>query len=278
MSNGLTVPEKKDFYVTEQTKKALDAVVALSAETPQNILVKGMQGCGKTELGAQLAARLNRPFTQFQVGLLNEPGQLFGQQILRNSNVEYQQFLFTDAIQVENAFILLDELNRAQHPKALNDLYSVLDERRHIWLDELHTSINVAEGVIFFATLNEGADFTGTDIVDKALLDRFPYVLELSTLPIEVESGLLQNRIGMAAEAATKLASVFYRIRGDQDLQLSTRKALATANLIKQGMNLREAFCPTMSIDRDHLEKVLIAVHMETEIEMQEEKLSWTLL
>lgn len=278
MSNGMKVPQKKEFYVTEETKKALDAVVALAAEHPQNILVKGMQGCGKTELGEQLAARLGRQFAQFQVGLLNEPGQLFGQQTLRQSEIVYQQYLFTDAIQVQDAFILLDEINRAQHPKALNDLYSVLDERRNIWLDEVGKNIKVADGVIFFATMNEGADFTGTDMVDKALLDRFPYVVELSTLPTDVESKLIGKRTGLTKAESDKLAQIFYKIRQSEGVQLSTRKALATAYLVKQGLALRQAFNLTMSVNRDELERVLIAVHLETETNLDTGSAAWITL
>lgn len=278
MSNGIRVPDKKEFFVTEETKTALATIVKLSEQTPQNILVKGMQGCGKSELGEQMSARLNRPFAEFQVGLLNEPGQLFGQQTLRNSSIEYQAFLFTDAIQIPKAVILLDELNRAQHPKALNDMYSVLDERRFIWLDELGQHIKVAEGVIFFATLNEGADFTGTDICDKALMDRFPFTLELTTLPKEAEKKLLIKRVGLEEEQADELASLFVKIRIQDNIQLSTRKSLATAMLIKQGMNLRQAFTLTMAINKDILEKLLLSLHLETDVELEGEQLEWTTL
>lgn len=276
--NGITIPKQKDFFVTDEVKKSLLTISKLAEETPQNVLVKGMQGCGKTELAEQLAAHLNRPFCQFQVGLLNEPGQLFGQQTLQEGNVKYETFLFADAIQIPNAIVLLDELNRAQHPKALNDLYSVLDERRSMWLDELHKSIKVAEGVMFFATLNEGAEFTGTDICDRALLDRFPYVLELSTLPTAQEINLLMQRVGLDEEKATTLAETFSSIRNQPELQLSTRKALACAFLVKFGMTVRESFILTMSMDRDLLERLLLTLHLETEEALATEEVKWTLL
>ena len=275
MSEGMIIPEKKPFFVSKTTKDCLTAAAKMSQMRPQNVLVKGMQGCGKSELAEQFASRLQRPFAGFQVGLLAESGQLFGQQVLRNNNVSYEKFLFTDAIQVKDAVILLDEINRAENPKALNALFSVLDDRRTIWIDELHKSIPVAPGVIFFATINEGADFTGTDTLDAAISDRF-FVVEMGVLPEEQEKELLVQRTGIGGDEATNLVAVFNGIRRG-DVQVSTRKALTVAELIQTGLDLREAFIFTLGINRDELEKILISIHLTTEEEMGTTE-EWTLL
>jgi len=275
--NGMRLPETKPFYITQSIKEQLVVIAKMSKTSPQNILIKGMQGCGKTELAEQTAARLNRPYADFQVGLLNEPGQLFGQQILRTGNVEYQRFLFTDAIQVSNAIILLDEINRAQHPKALNDLYSVLDDRRYIWIDELGKTIRVAPGVIFFGTINEGAEFSGTDMCDAAMLDRFPYTIEMTVLPEEIERELLMARTGLDEKQAKRLASIYAGIRRTE-VKLSTRKALAIGHLVQHGLNLRQAFIMSLSINRDELERVLVSIHLDTEEELGMRAEEWTML
>jgi len=275
MPEGMVIPEIKPFFVSKTTKDCLAATVKMSQTRPQNILVKGMQGCGKSELAEQFAARFQRPFAGFQVGLLAESGQLFGQQTLRNNNVSYEKFLFTDAIQVKNAVILLDEINRAENPKALNALFSVLDDRRTIWIDEIHNLIPVAPGVIFFATINEGADFTGTDTLDAAISDRF-FVVEMGILPEEQEIELLVQRTGIGMDEATNLVSVFSGIRRSE-VPVSTRKALTVAELIQSGLDLREAFIFTLGINRDELEKILISIHLTTEEEMGTTE-EWTLL
>ena len=275
MPNGMTVPGKKPFFVSKTTKDCLVAADKMSQIRPQNVLVKGMQGCGKSELAEQFAARFQRPFAGFQVGLLAESGQLFGQQILKNSNVTYQKFLFTDAIQVKNAVILLDEINRAENPKALNALFSVLDDRRTIWIDEIHNLIPVAPGVIFFATINEGADFTGTDTLDAAISDRF-YVVEMGILPEEQERELLVQRTGVGMDEATNLVAVFNSIRRNE-VQVSTRKALTVAELVQTGLELREAFTFSLGINRDELEKILISIHLTTEDQTGTTE-EWTLL
>jgi len=275
MPNGMTVPKKKPFFVSKTTRDCLVAADKMSQIRPQNVLVKGMQGCGKSELAEQFAARFQRPFAGFQVGLLAESGQLFGQQILRNNNVSYQKFLFTDAIQVKNAVILLDEINRAENPKALNALFSVLDDRRTIWIDEIHNLIPVAPGVIFFATINEGASFTGTDTLDAAISDRF-YVVEMGILPEEQERNLLVQRTGVGMDDAANLVAVFNSIRRSE-VQVSTRKALTVAELVQTGLDLREAFTFALGINRDELEKILISIHLTTE-EQTGTTEEWTLL
>lgn len=275
--NGMRVPEKKTFYVSQEAKDCLVAVAEMSKTSPQNVLIKGMQGCGKSELAEQFAARLNRPFADFQVGLLAESGQLFGQQTLLNNNVEYQKFLFTDAIQVPNAIILLDEINRPEHPKALNALFSVLDDRRFIWIDEIGKAIRVAPGVIFFATLNEGTEFSGTETCDAAMMDRFPYTVEMTNLPEAEEKDLLVKRAGLDEEEASRLVAVFSGIRRTE-VKISTRRALSIAFLTNNGLDLRQAFVFALGIDRDELERVLVSIHLTTEEDTERQEAEWTTL
>ena len=261
--NGLSVPTEKEFYVEESTKKKLLTLTKLARTSPQNVLIKGKQGCGKSELAEQFAARLSRPYVEFQVGLLAESGQLFGQQTLKNGQVEYQTFLFTDAIQVKNCVVVLDEINRAENPKALNALFSILDDRRTLYLDEIGKTVKVAEGVIFFATINEGTEFTGIDLLDAAISDRF-HVIEMGVLPMEQEIALLVARVGVEETVATQLVDVFNKAR-NEDLFVSTRKGIQVAFLVQEGLSVRESFEFSLGLDKDRLEKILLAIHFSRE-------------
>lgn len=277
MNQGMRIPEKKPFYVSESTRDCLITMTQLSQTKPRNVLVKGKQGCGKSELAQQFAARLNRPFAEFQVGLLQESGQLFGQQTLHNNSINYEKFLFIDAIQEQNAVILLDEVNRAENPKALNALFSVLDDRRTIWIDELHQSIPVAKGVIFFATINEGSNFTGTDTLDAAISDRF-YVVEMDILPPEQEIDLLIQRIvGLDRDKANKIDSVINGVRRNA-VDVSTRKALDIAELVYTGLDIRQAFTFSLGMDRDALEKILLSMHLTSDTDEERIQEKWTQL
>jgi len=96
----------------------------------------------------------------------------------KDSGTYFSESLFVNAIQQENALILLDELSRA-HPEAWNILMTVLDYgQRYLRLDEASGSetVKVAEGVTFVATANIGNEYTSTRVMDKALMDRFTIV------------------------------------------------------------------------------------------------------
>ena len=75
---------------------------------------------------------------------------------------------------------ILDEVNRAENEKVLNVLMPLVDHRRCVWVEELGREVRVAEGVIFYGTLNEGAYFAGTNNVDNALRDRFREITWIS--------------------------------------------------------------------------------------------------
>ena len=174
MNNGtLWVPQEDPYYyIDNETLGILDKVHKISAKHPVNMLVAGRQGCGKSSLVKQYAAVYQRPLATFQVGILSEPGQLFGEYALENGETKYKQFLFPQALQTPGCVIHLEEINRPEHPKALNMLFSLLSDDRQVWMDELGI-LNVADGVVFFAPLNEGEEFIGKELLYPARRARF---------------------------------------------------------------------------------------------------------
>lgn len=273
----LKVPEADPyFFMPRSVIINLQRLDDLSKKHPVNVLVTGRQGCGKSSLVRQFAARYDRPLSIFQVGLLTEPGQLFGQQRLREGETYYQEFLFPQAIGTERCAVHLEEINRPEHPKALNELFSVLGEDRNIWVDEMGLA-EVAPQVMFFASLNEGPQFTGTEVLDAALRDRF-YTIRLDYLPPATEQEVLVLKTGISGEDADKVIRVVHRLRHDprHPLSISTRHSLMVGELLSAGASLREAFSYTLHISKDALESCLVALHFgtgETESEGEEYEL-----
>lgn len=273
----LKVPEADPyFFMPRSVIVNIQRLDELSRKHPVNVLVTGKQGCGKSSLVRQFAARYDRPLTVFQVGLLTEPGQLFGQQRLREGDTYYQEFLFPQAISTPRCAVHLEEINRPEHPKALNELFSVLGEDRNIWVDELGLA-EVAEEVIFFASLNEGPQFTGTEVLDAALRDRF-YTIRLDYLPPATEQEVIVLKTGVSEEDADKIIRVIHRLRNDprNPLAISTRHSLMVGELVETGASLKEAFTFTLHISRDALESCLVALHFgigETEADSEEYEL-----
>ncbi len=258
------IPEKDPFYfLSKDISRSLERFNSLSKEVPINILVVGNQGCGKSSLVKQFAAKYKRPLATFQVGILSEPGQLFGELRLKDGETYYQQFLFPQAITTPNCVIHLEEINRPEHPKALNMLFSILSDDRQAWLDDLG-NVEVADGVIFFATLNEGEEFSGTEMLDAALKDRF-YVISMDYLPLDVEKQVLKLKTGVSEEDAQKIVSILNSLRHNtkMPISVSTRHSIMISRLVKAGSTIREALIFSLQMSKEELEAILLSVHVE---------------
>jgi len=264
---GLFVPEPEDhFFLPADIIDNLDRIKRLAERHPVNVLVAGKQGCGKSTLVRQFAARNRRPLATFQIGILSEPGQLFGEHRLEGGETRYQEFLFPRAVQTPGCVIHLEEINRPEHPKALNMLFSVLAEDRRVWMDELGL-IRVADGVVFFATLNEGEEFVGTEMLDAALRDRF-YVTLLDYLPPEVEAAVLNLKTGLDEANALSVVNVANKLRGNtqEPVVVSTRHTLMIAEMMAVGATIQQAFVHSLQVSRDLLESVLLSLHVELKL------------
>jgi nitric oxide reductase NorQ protein len=158
----------------------------------------------------------------------------------------------------------LEEINRPEHPKALNELFSVLSENRCIWTDQVGL-MEVAPGVVFFATMNEGDEFIGTDSLDAALRDRF-YIISLDYLPGDVEQKVLCLKAGISEKDAQLIIKIVHKLRGNSQfpLPVSTRHSLMMAELMAAGASVREAMVYSLQVSKDMVESVLLSIHAET--------------
>ena len=223
-----------------------------SAMRGKNIMMTGPAGCGKTMAAKSVVNALDRPDYYFNLGATQDArATLIGNtHFSKNEGTFFSNSLFVEAIQTENAVILLDELSRA-HPDAWNILMTVLDEsQRYLRLDEAPDSptVKVASGVTFIATANIGNEYTSTRQIDRALLDRF-IIIEMEMLNGEEELELLQLMYpncdvdGLKAiaqiEAATRkeVKAEVPRI----STSISTRATVEMASLLYDGFSLAEA-------------------------------------
>jgi nitric oxide reductase NorQ protein len=261
---GLTIPKaERHFFLKRSVQENLERIGRLAKRHPVNVLVTGRQGCGKSTLVRQFAAKRRSPLATFQIGILSEPGQLFGEHKLKAGETYYQEFLFPRAIQTPGCVIHLEEINRPEHPKALNMLFSVLSEDRKVFLDELG-EIKVADGVVFFATLNEGEEFVGTEMLDAALRDRF-YVTMLDYLPPRVETMVLHLKTGIDESDALTVVNVANQLRtnSQEPVVVSTRHTLMIAEIMSAGATVEEAFVNSLQANKDALESILLSLHLE---------------
>lgn len=255
------IPNKKPFFISQENKDRLTTIVKTREKHPVNILVKGAHGMGKSELARQLAAVSNLDYIPVPIGSLQETGQLMGRYELVGGETKFVGGKFVKAVQTPNTMIHLEELNRPESPKALNDLFPLLDDGRSIVHEQLG-EVRVADGVVFVATLNEGFEYTGIDPLDAALEDRF-HIIHLGYLPPQLETTLILTRTGLAGENCTKLLQFVNKLRvdGQDPIHVSTRRVLMMAELIIAGLDMRSAVISNVAMDADKLESVLL--HMD---------------
>jgi len=265
-NTGFSIPEKKPFLVSDDTRRLLEIVDKHRARGENtNILISGNQGTGKSELCEQFAATRQAVFSVTEVGILSDPSQIFGTTELINGETKYIPGLFTRAITTPGMVVHLQELNRPENDKSLNALFSVLDpKQRRIWVDEMQQFIHVAPGVTFFATLNEGFQFVGTLPLDSALRDRFNIKIQLGMLPDHQEQRLLVQNGGLAPELATQLLTMVKSLRANTQtpIEFSTRDLMNVAELLTDELDLFLALKSVMGGNDDIMETIFLSQHV----------------
>lgn len=235
--HGVFYPKPDATYIINAQIEGLFNILETSSKKcPQNVNLIGPHGCGKTELAIQFAARHGRPLLIMDCANLREARDWFGYKSATAGTVFWQESQFVRAVQAGGHVILLDELNRA-NPNLLNTLMPILDARRFTYLEEKGNKIIVGPGTVFFASMNEGAGYTGTSALDRAIRDRFPRAVELTYLGEADEVRLLVSRTGINKDIAGRLVQMANKIRQDAagmsaslTESLSTRQLLAAAH------------------------------------------------
>ena len=234
-------PISDPYFLLDSSNAAiLEVTEKISHNHPTNILVTGHPGGGKTTLGLQLAAKYNRPCVVVDFGTMQEPQQLFQTTYLIESNgssiTDTRETGFVRGMETIGCVVILDELNRPENERVLNVLLPLLDGRRGAYIEDLRRRVNVADRVIFVATLNEGAMFCGITSVDTALRDRFRE-LYLNYLPAEQEKEVIQKKIGVRESIAASLAQFAYTVRKTLGIErkVSTRQILNAAEAYASG-------------------------------------------
>jgi MoxR-like ATPase len=220
----------------------------------KNIMMTGPSGCGKTLAVQSVAKALNgRPYYYFNLGATTDPrSTLIGNTHFNKELGTYvAEALFAQAVQKENAIILLDEMTRAT-PDAWNILITVLDEnQRYLRMDEKPDTptIKVAKGVTFIATANIGAEYTATRVLDRAMMDRFTAIVEMEPLSVDDERKLLTMTYpNLDRDMITAIAEIAgttrQQVRSDDPkvtTSISSRLTVEMAGLIYDGFTLAEA-------------------------------------
>lgn len=241
---SIPTSEKDGYYVSKNDWKLLVRNIIRH----KNTMILGPTGCGKTTIVKKVADVLGKKFYKFDMGTMIDPSSnLLGVHRLEDGKSIFDYAKFTKAIQ-EPCVILLDELNRSSLA-ANNILFSCLDDSRSLSIDIAGSKdvreIPVHPDCTFVATANIGVEYSGTNTIDRALLDRF-FVVEIAAIPDNEEAQVLTKRTGISMDISNKIVKISSNIRssyasGNLSVRLSIREDLEVASLVSDGWKLGEA-------------------------------------
>lgn len=214
----------------------------------KNTMLIGPTGTGKTEIIMKICESLGLECNIYDMGSMQDPlTDLLGSHRLENGSSIFDYAKFVDDVQ-KPGVILLDELSRA--PLMTNNiLFPCLDTRRQLPIeiaDSKHDRVvKVHPECTFIATANIGSEYSGTNEIDAALLNRF-LPLQLNYLPANIECEILRIRTGIDASTAAEVVSKFNCVRMAYNetkisKSVSTRELIACGELIADGFTLNEA-------------------------------------
>lgn len=213
-----------------------------------NTILIGPTGTGKTELVFKIAEKLNLECFVYDMGSMIDPlTDLLGSHRLKDGSSIFDYAKFTQDIQ-KPGIILLDELSRA--PLTTNNiLFPCLDSRRALPIEIADSSgarsIKVHDDCVFIATANIGSEYSGTNEIDAALMNRF-VPLKLTYLDKTTEEKLLMKRTKINQEEAEKIVNIINDIRSayyknEISKSASTRESILCGQLVYDGFSIIDA-------------------------------------
>jgi MoxR-like ATPase len=236
--------EESGFYFNENNWKYLTRNILRK----KNTIITGPTGTGKTEMVSKIANKLGIPVYIYDMGAMQDPiSAMLGTHRIVDGGSKFDNADFVERVQ-QPGIIVLDELNRAPQ-MAMNILFPCLDSRRELRVDIAGGSdkrvVKVHPECVFIATANIGAEYTGTQEIDKALFNRF-MPLMVNYIPFDAEINLLKNKFELEEKAIMGLVTFANSMRnqaklGNIESSMSTREVLEVAELMQDGFEIYEA-------------------------------------
>lgn len=179
----LPVNQAGSRYVPQSTKIVGNQheleTIALGVQQNLAVLLIGDTGTGKTSFIRYLANQTGNGFRRLNLNGSTTTDELVGHYVVddKQNGMRWVKGVLYEAME-EGDWLLLDELN-AGLPEVLFVLQSVLDDDKFLVVAEHENEIiKPHPNFRLFATMNPSLEYAGTRDLNKALLSRFPIVIQ----------------------------------------------------------------------------------------------------
>lgn len=214
-------------------------VLAYAIQKGKHVYDSGPTGCGKTAKYVQLFANMEQPIRRVNMNGDVTYGTFIGSKEAKNRETSFHYGWLPQAMKGDGTRgypVIIDEIDYTPPPIAAV-LNPVMDAGV-LYLPDTGEEIRMLPGFQIFATANTGGrgdrhgNYTGTEILNAAFLDRFGVKLESSYLPAAIETEMLSGRYPKAKASdvlamvggANEVREAF--VRGEINVTLSTRKLM----------------------------------------------------
>lgn len=205
------------------------------------LLIKGPTGCGKSQLVAHMAEKLNRPLVKVACNEDTTAADLLGRYLIKGMETVWQDGPVTKAVK-EGAILYLDEIAEARED-VIVALHPLTDHRRELYLDRMNQTLQAPKEFMCVASFNPGYQ-RGLKELKPSTRQRFVTVLMNYPTP-EIEAEILAELTKISSDYGSRLVKLAGKVRGQPQLGLretvSTRLLVHTARLIQAGLPPRKA-------------------------------------
>ena len=211
------------------------------------VLLIGETGVGKTytlqHVAQEEKKRIIRMSLNGEIGI----NEILGKWLIRAGSTYWQDGVLVEAMR-NGWWIILDEINAAL-PEVLFVLNPLMDDSRSIILAEKDGEmVNAHPDFRIFARMNPCDEYAGTKEMNKALLSRFPIVLNYRNYDSDTEFEIVKYQSGIEDTIARVMVDVANAIRQkkkDKEIYhtVSTRDVVNWAKVFgSNGNSIAEAF------------------------------------
>ena len=236
--HGYEVPvENKNFKFPSENTQA----VLLALSLGKNVYISGPTGCGKTELYMQIHHLLQRPALRANMNGDMTAAKFLGARGIDPAKGTYYKYGMLPLAMKAGSALIIDEVDYTP-PQIATVMNPVLEGKRMLYIEETDETIHAQPGFVILATGNTAGkgdvngNYSGTEIMNTAFLDRFPVKLNADYLAETDEIDLIEGHgRRLDHKEVSQLVKMAGLIRnamkeGQLSITVSTRKLLDYAD------------------------------------------------